>query len=129
MDKLRFATKLELLKAANFNPKCPLCQRRAHQLHEIICPPLASKYHPALYGEELSEWVYMPQNCVLLCGPCNVRIGSGSSARDVLVQHNMKIYGPEQVIAVYRGMAYYLRVPTAYIPMSIEFEGKWHKIL
>jgi len=127
-NRMRASLKLELMKEAKFNPICPLCQRRASQLHEIICPPLEDgKYHPNPVG--LSEWVYLPQNCILLCHNCNVRIGSGSSAMDVLIQHNMKVYGPEQVIAVYRGMANYLRVPTAYIPMSIEFEGKLYRIL
>jgi hypothetical protein len=41
----------------------------------------------------------------------------------------MKIYGPGQVVAVYRGMAHFLKSPSAYIPMSIEFEGKGYRIL
>ena len=81
---------------------------------------MGNKYNPD--HTELAELVYSRSNCVILCGVCNTEIGGGSSKRDELLQYNMGLYGPEEVVATLRGIAKLSSKDR--IPAIIEFEGK-----
>lgn len=123
MHPLREQVKRYLIGA---RPSCALCGVYASQLHEVVCP-LKNKYNPSEDDEKLARLVYLPQNCVLLCGTCNVI--TANSRRDELIQHNMDLYGVDAVVGVYKSMSRLLKAPKAYIPTSVSYKGKIVRIL
>ena len=85
---------------------------------------MGNKYDPDY--TELAKWVYSRANCVILCGPCNVAIGGGSSKRDELLRYNMGLYGPDEVIVTLRAIAKLSSKDR--IPAHIEFNGKVYHV-
>jgi hypothetical protein len=132
MNDLRFQVKVKLLEQANYQPICPMCSRRATQLHEIVCPIQGNKYQPDP-NDPIAQAVYKTELCMLLCDHCNGSIGTGISWRDDLILTKMKACRSEEerarIIQALRDLAALLKHPGQYLPRSIFLGGKIHQVL
>jgi hypothetical protein len=71
--------------------------------------------------------VYVKELCCIIPNERNLTTANGE--RDDLLRANMDKYGPEPVIEALRRLAEVLKSPEAYIPATIEYQGKPLKIL
>ena len=137
MNDLRFMVKVKLVHSQKRFLPCPLCQLRepgcvtqmASQMHEIIAPPMAGgKYQPE--DTPLARAVYTPENCILLCGKCNLEIAN-SVPKDVMLAIKMTQpgFGPERVIPVIKEIACYVKNPSQFIPRVVSCNGIDYPIL
>ncbi len=110
-----------------------LIESQTH-LHEILSwawPHYGDKYGRVI--KDPAMWVtvarvyFVPELTILLSGDFN--LGSADSARTDLLRVKMYEFGPERVIAALRKVAALIDTPNAFIPYSIDFNGRTYIIL
>ena len=103
-------------------------------LHEIIAWPW--KHYGTKDGKEIHDpenWVkvakvyFVPELTIVISNRFNLT--TADSAREDLLRLKMWEYGPERVIAALRRVAEHIEHPNAYIPASIDFNGRNYSIL
>lgn len=103
-------------------------------LHEVLSwawPQYGDKYGRVIKDPEkwaeVAKVYFVPELTVVISNRFNLT--TADSARMDLLRVKMWEHGPEQVIAALRRMAALIKHPNAFIPASIDFNGKIYKIL
>ncbi len=103
-------------------------------LHEII--PWAWPHYGDKMGKDLKNpemWAevakvyFVPELTIVISNRFNLT--TADSARLDLLRFKMWEHGPERVIEALRQVAKYMERPIAYIPASIDFNGRNYRIL
>ena len=106
----------------------------ATDLNEIL--PWPWPQYGDKYGRNLKDpqkWVevakvyFVPELTIVISNRFNLT--TADSAREDLLRVRMWEYGPERVIAALRIVAAHIECPNAYIPASIDFNGRTYQIL
>ena len=107
---------------------------RTTDMHEIIAWPWkqygtkdGSKLHDPVMWNKVAKTYFVPELTVFITREFN--LGSADSARATFLQLKMYEYGPHRVVNALRNMAQYIENPNAYIPYSIDFNGKNYVVL
>ncbi len=76
---------------------------------------------------EVAQSVHVPELTIVISNRFNLT--TADSARLDLLRCKMWEYGPKRVVEALRQVAKYMERPNAYIPASIDFNGRNYKIL
>lgn len=134
MNNTRETLKRKLIDEAGGNPICPITGQKATDLHEVIAWAFNSagdKYGKRIKNDArwyfFAQYYYVPELCILLSNKANVNVAN--SRRDDLLRIQFDKYGVERVVKALRKLGNLIKNPSAYIPVSIEYDGEIITIL